>query len=178
MLIFDTETTGLVLPEIQPLAMQPQVIEYAVLKLDDETLEETDFITSLVHPRTPLPDIITKITGLRDVDFVDAKPFGAHYLPLADFFRGERTVLGHHVQFDMDLLRFELTRLDRLCYFPWPTDRVCTVEATMHVKGHRLKQSELYEHFMGRPLPEAHRALPDTRNLADVVRILRKEKLL
>lgn len=41
-IVFDTETTGLLKPESAPLSEQPQIIEFAGIKVDFDTLEEID----------------------------------------------------------------------------------------------------------------------------------------
>ena len=39
MIVFDTETTGLPLPETAPLESQPRIIEFAGIKLDHDIKE-------------------------------------------------------------------------------------------------------------------------------------------
>ena len=68
MIAFDTETTGLPIKgELSsPLKMQPHIIEFAAIKLDDETLEETDRLHFFCKPPISIPAVITKITSIDD----------------------------------------------------------------------------------------------------------------
>jgi len=173
MIIFDTETTGLPGADLLPLNKQPKIIELAAIKLDDETLKEVDRIDMLINPQHKLEEIIVKITNITDKMLHSADPFGFHYPKLVDFFLGERTLIAHNLSFDTKLLKFDLMRIGKVIQFPWPPEWICTVEATRHIRGHRMKMSQLYAHcFDGAEFKDAHRAMADTEALARVVRKL------
>jgi DNA polymerase III epsilon subunit-like protein len=174
-ILIDTETTGLIQPGAVPLSQQPHIIEFAAIKLDDKSLEEVDNAHFLCKPPVLLPEIITKITGLTDADLEDQLPFPAHLPAVLPFFCGEVTLVAHNLPFDRGMVTLELQRLDRVSRFPWPYLHRCTVELTMDIKGHRLKQEQLYEMATGQPAGQTHRALDDVRQLAEVVRWLREE---
>lgn len=179
MIIFDTETTGLDKPELTPLDQQPEIIELGAVRLDDDTLVETAHFTTLVRPRgLPLPAKITEITGLRDSDLKGQRPFSAHYADLADFFCGERILVGHNIGYDVRILGYELARMAATAKFPWPMHHKCTVELNAHRFKKWPKQDELYQLYFGKLPDGAHRALNDVRNLADCVRMMRKDGLL
>src|SRR5689334_2991604 len=166
MIVFDTETTGLVQPTLVPLDQQPEIIELGAVLLNDKTLAEEDCYTALVRPKKlPLDPKITQITGLKSTDLQDQQPFAARYLGLCEFFAGEKTLVGHNLDFDRNLLWFELARIDRVKQFPWPWEHKCTVELTFHFNGYRLSQDKLYQHYFNKPPEGAHRALNDVRNL-------------
>lgn len=174
MIIFDTETTGLPAHASAPLDHQPEILEVAALRLHDETLMEIEALTFLCRPkRFPLPPEITKMNGITD-EMVIGQPTFARMLPkLEAFFLGEKTVVAHNAAFDITLLTFELRRLDRVTKFPWPPMQLCTVELNMDILGRRMKQTDLYKHATGKDLVGAHRALVDTRALAEIVRWMR-----
>jgi len=174
MIIFDTETTGLLKSSIVDLDQQPKIIEFAAIKLNDQTLEEVDRIEFLVNPGYSLPKEIIKITGLNDSDLVDAKPFTDYYEPLVHFFLGEKYLIAHNVSFDVGMLTTELSRMGRLTQFPWPPIQICTVNKTMKIKGYRLKLSILYSHLFGEDFKEAHRAMNDVMALVRCVKTLIK----
>lgn len=176
MILFDNETTGLIEHQSRPLAEQPEVIEVACLKLDDETLEEVARFTTFVKPsRLPLPAKIIEITGITD-DMLKTAPSFARILPqLTDFFLGERTLVAHNASYDVGMFMLELRRLDRVNKFPWPSNHICTVETNMDVKGHRMKQVDLYKHITGSEPTVAHRAMDDVETLATIVRWMRRE---
>ena len=54
MILFDLETTGLPKAEGSDLDMQPSIIEFGAIKLDDD-LEETARMEFLCNPGHPLP---------------------------------------------------------------------------------------------------------------------------
>lgn len=176
MIIFDTETTGLVKPKAIPLDQQPKIIEFAAVKLDDDSLDEVDSLEFLVNPKQPLSNTIINITNITDHMLTEAKPFSFYYQQLVDFFLGERVLVAHNVAFDRDLLTFELERIGRLNLFPWPPTHKCTVELSMSLKGYRLKLGQLYELAFGKAFKDQHRAMADTRALVEVVHWLRTEK--
>jgi DNA polymerase-3 subunit epsilon len=179
MIVFDTETTGLIQHPSTPLERQPEVIELCAVKLDDESLVEVGRIDFLIKPRIlPLPDVITKITKLTEADVAGQPTFARRLPDIARFFRGEETAVAHNCAFDMGMLLLELRRLQWEYRFPWPSAQLCTVELTKHVKGHRLKLGELHELLTGEPLLEAHRARNDVQGLIRCVKVLRQQEVL
>jgi hypothetical protein len=76
------------------------------------------------------------------------------------------------------MLSLEQQRLNRMNKFPWPRNQICTVQATKHIKGHRLKLGELYEYLFGTPMGDAHRAEIDVLNLAKVAAELRRQNII
>lgn len=177
MIIFDTETTGLPGVSALPEDKQPEIIEFGALKLNDDTLEEEDELHFMAKPKLvpKLDPVITKITGITWFDLKDKAPFVRHIPEVTDFFLGERKLVAHNLPFDRDLMLFELRRVGREYMFPWPPQHLCTVELTHDLQGKPSKQEWLYEHYMGKPAGQTHRALDDCRQLADIVRAMRKE---
>lgn len=178
MIIFDTETTGLLKASIVDLDKQPKIIELAAIKLDDKTLEEIDRIEFLVNPQEPLDKVITKITGLTDEKLSGAKTFEHHYEKLADFFLGERYLFAHNIAFDMAMLRNDLARIGRQTQFPYPPKQICTVVQTFQIKGYRLNLSKMHTHLFGEDFKEAHRAMNDVEALTKCVKELIKNQTI
>ena len=174
MIVFDVETTGLPKAEGSDLDMQPQIIEFGAIKLDDD-LKEIDRTEFFCNPNQPLPEIIKKITGITDGQLKDEKPFVAYYQQLCEFFLGETTMVAHNLPFDRKLLKFELERMDKLTAFPWPYKHICTVEISQAVWGKRRKLVDLYEEITGKPHKGAHRATADVEALIEVLKWYRKE---
>lgn len=174
MIVFDTETTGLPKPEGVPLDQHPQVIEYAGIRLHDETLEELGRFEFLCHPGIQLPEIIVKITHITDALLAGKPSFGANFKALAEFHLGERIWVAHNIAFDRYMLTNEMRRIGKLNFFPWPQEHKCTVEAATPIFGRKAKLGELHKHFFGKEHEEAHRAMPDVEGLVNCVRELRK----
>ena len=61
-IIFDTETTGLLLPSSAPLEKQPRIIELGALKVDANGV--LDELNQLLDPEQTITAEITKITGI------------------------------------------------------------------------------------------------------------------
>ena len=174
MIIFDTETTGLLKASIVDINLQPKIIELAAIKLDDQTLEEIDRIEFLVNPSSPIPKEIVKITGITDDILKDAKPFEYHYPALVDFFLGEKYLFAHNISFDIGMLKNDLIRIGRLTQFPYPPVQICTVVQTMQIKGYRLNLMAMHRHLFGEDFKEAHRAMNDVEALTKCVKELIK----
>lgn len=178
MIVFDTETNALTVPDVAPLDQQPHILEFAGIKLDDKRLTETARLEFLCSMGRPLAQEELKVNRITNEMLHGIPPFAAHLKKLTDFFFGEWTMVAHNLPYDANVLRYELIRLDRVTRFPWPPNWICTVEASISLRGHRLKLSELYAEATGSEHKDAHRAMPDTEALVACVRWLRKKRLL
>lgn len=171
MIIFDTETTGLIQNVAKPLAQQPQIIEFYAMKLDDETLEEQGRFHSLFFAKE-VPQEVTSITGITTEQLKSEPRFSQKFDELCEFFLGERILAGHNLSFDRDMLMFELRRLNMVTNFPWPKRHICTVESTEAMDGFRLSLMALHEKLFGHKFDSAHRAQADVEATAACLREL------
>jgi len=80
LILFDTETTGFPKYVDVDLEKQPKIIDFAAIKLDDNTLEEVDRIEFLCNPQEKLDEKIKEITKLTDKDLEDKQSFESYYL--------------------------------------------------------------------------------------------------
>lgn len=173
MILFDTETTDLLKPDIADLSAQPHIIEVAMIKLDDSTYEEVDRYQALIHPGVPLDEEVHRsISGLTNADLADSPTFLELYEEVCEFYRGETKWVAHNLGFDRGVLVCELRRIGKEFAFPYPTDQICTVERTRHMKGRRMKLTELYEELTGHKLDQKHRAMSDAEALVEIATIL------
>ena len=177
MIIFDTETTGLIGNPEALLNEQPEIIEFAGIKLDDATLEEVGRFECLIKPRIlPLPAKIVEITGITTDMLTGELSFARRVKQLADFFRGEATCVAHNCGFDIGMLVLEMRRLDYVTKFPWPSYHVDSVEAAREYTAKNRKLDTLHQTATeGKKVVKAHRAMPDVEALVTVVRWLRSE---
>ena len=159
--IFDQETTGLVKAEGTDLLHQPYLTEIYAMQFDNDFNMVKEF-ESFIKPPIPLPAIITKITGITDADLAAAPSFIEVYRDIINVFFGSHTIIAHNLSFDEQILIFELRRIGKEHHFPYPPIKYCTVEQSMWIKGHRLKNKELYKHATGEEMVDAHRAKIDT----------------
>lgn len=161
MIIFDTETTGLISSVDAPLAKQPKIIELYALKICDNSLDMISDLQLLIDPAEPITAEITGITGIDDSMVRGQGQFPVHAHAIADFWLGERWVCGHNVAFDLGMLSIELRRVGAVEKFPWTPRQLCTVEASEHYEGRRLKLIDLHKHLTGEGFEKAHRAKND-----------------
>lgn len=165
MIVLDTETTGLLKPGAADIGMQPYITELYACKITPD-FEFIGEIETLIKPPIPIGEDTIKITGITNEMVADAPSFIQLYDQLADFFLGETIMVAHNAPFDAGVLAWELTRYGLEFKFPWPKRHICTVEASMPIKGKRLKLSKLHELATGRPHDDgAHRAKDDVMAL-------------
>lgn len=173
MIVFDTETTNLLMPEIADLSAQPSIIEICMVRLDAKYKVLEEFAT-LVNPLVPFDEEThKKITGIKASDLADAPTFLEVYGKLADFCLGEESLVAHNMAFDLGVLTAELRRIGKEFAFPYPPTQICTVESTKHLKGHRLKLTDLYELKLKKKLKQTHRASDDVTALVQIVKAMK-----
>lgn len=158
--IFDTETTGLLKPFGNDLSVQPHMVEIYAIQVDEKDNIKLELDT-LIKPPIPIPEFTTKIHGITDHDVTDAPTFAQAFIKIADAFFGSHTVVAHNLNFDLWIIIYELMRIGKEFQFPYPPIRFCTVEQSMHLRGHRLKNFELYKIATGKDLYNAHKAKVD-----------------
>lgn len=165
--IIDTETTGLVLPNIVGIEKQPRIIELGAVRVDPYGKIIAEF-SELINPGVQIEEKITEITGITNEDLEDRPPFTDFLESIKELFEGCTALIAHNAPFDSSLLRFDLERAG-CADFPWPPEIVCTVQAFYHIKGRRLRLPQLYQHFVGEELQQTHRALDDVMALHEIL---------
>jgi DNA polymerase III epsilon subunit-like protein len=174
-ILLDFETTGLILPSSSDLVLQPRIIEIGAIKVSDKGSVVAE-LGELIDPKQEISAEITKITGIKPEQLKGKRTIEEVIPELADFFLGAHTLVAHNVAFDRDVLYFELLRTGWERRFPFPPNQVCTADSTMHIKGRRMKLTELYEHTQGKPLAQTHRAVDDVRALWECYKALNDNK--
>lgn len=173
-ILFDLETTGLLQPDLSALSNQPHIIEIAAYKFNSMTDINTDnyeTFTRLVKPPISVSDKITKLTGINDKMLEKELTFSQVLPDLSRFFLNTTLIIAHNLSFDIDVLKFELKRLDKQFLFPWPTDRFCTMN---YFEGKFQKKSlaHIHEAVTNKKTTQTHRAEDDLKQLLDVVRFI------
>jgi len=160
---FDSETTGLIENRSRALSRQPEVIEFYGCLVDLSTGKIAEELDLLIRPKgLPLEERITQITGLRDEDLADAPSFGEVAERIKKLFAKAPVAIAHNATFDRDMIEIEFERLGIEIQFP---RLLCTVEQSIHVRGHRLTLSALHEHLFDEAFVGAHRAREDVAAL-------------
>ena len=158
--IVDTETTGLCKPVPTDIQFQPFATEIYACKLN-ENFEFLGEFETLIKPPIPIPPEITKITGITDATLIGAPSFFDIYGELYDFFCGADIVVGHNIEFDINVISYELMRHDLDRKFCWPRLHGCTIESSYHYKNKRLNLQALHEFLFGEGFEKGHRAKTD-----------------
>jgi DNA polymerase III alpha subunit (gram-positive type) len=163
-LVFDTETTGLLKPFGTPLEKQPYIIEFYGCVIDENFSLKREF-ESFFSVNFKLPEIIPRITGITD-EMLEGQPsFGDMYEDLSDFFTDVDLMIAHNLSFDKDMLVNDLKRIGKADEFHFPRHEMCTVERTMSVAGYRLTLANLHYRMTGKTFGNAHRAKNDVHAL-------------
>jgi len=177
-IFLDFETTGLLRAQASNLDDQPKAIEFYGLRLDDN-LEFISEFETFIFPSVKIPEHITKLTGIDDKMVEAAPSFPFVYDKICDLFLGAKTVVAHNAPFDMGIMWVELSRMDKEFNFPWPPERICTVEKSYSIKNRRLKLSDLHEMMTGEKHKEgAHRAKHDVFALVRCYKGLKERGLI
>jgi DNA polymerase III epsilon subunit family exonuclease len=165
-IVFDTETTGLTLPEIADLKQQPKIIEIGAVRIDGENVVAR--YSQLIYPGELITSQITKITGITNEDLKGKPTFAEIVTDIKKLFDGVDELIAHNAPFDCALLRYDLQRCG-INDFVWPRIITCTVQEFAHINGYNLKLTQLYEIIMNKQLAQTHRALDDVDALVEIL---------
>lgn len=161
-ILFDTETTGLLKPDANTLKEQPEITELYAIKTSD--FVDYEELHILLKPKARISNEITRITGITNEMVADRNPFVAHFEEIAAFFLGCDEMVAHNLAFDRSMMANEMLRIDKVLNFPWPPKHTCTVEKSMHIEQRRLNLTKLHEYATGKSsIPDAHRAFGDVK---------------
>lgn len=161
-LVFDTETTGIPSNSIRAANKQPRIIEISIAIWDDVT--NTVFtIDAMCNPGIPISPVVTKVTGITDAIVKDKPPFRESAETLRDMIEQANVVVAHNLSFDKLMIDSEYERIEQRKP-NWPRG-VCTVEATEHFNGYRMKLGELHRFLFATDIEGAHRAKADVEAL-------------
>jgi DNA polymerase-3 subunit alpha len=162
--LFDTETTGLIENHLVPLDRQPHVIEYYGVLTD--LITGDDFAEDWFLVRPPTMDVVTEkiqgITSITPLMLQAAQPFPEVADKIKTSLEAAPIVVAHNVSYDVEMVDIEFERLGQSVR--WPR-KICTIEQTIHVKGHRLTMAGLHEYLFGEKFEGAHRARVDVQAL-------------
>lgn len=160
-LLFDTETTGLLQPDNAPLKSQPEIIEFYGVVINEEFAIQSEFST-MIKPVGEISNEITRITGINPGMVKDSPYFHEIWQDLEDIFEDIDLAVAHNIAFDNGMLDVELKRIGRKR--PKAKYDLCTVEATMGMKGFRLSLVRLHQMLFNKNF-KAHRAKDDVHAL-------------
>jgi len=160
MIIFDTETTGLLAPIAAGIEHQPYLVELYAIKLNGE-MEINETLHFRCKPPIPIPIEATKVHGITDRDVSECGSFASLYSRIAEFFTGSRIMVGHNILFDQMVIHYELFRIGRNMNFPWAMESICTAEWSRTRLGIRMNLTDLHTYLFGEGFTGAHSASVD-----------------
>ena len=142
----DIETTGLS-PE------DDHIIEVAIVHFDHEKILSE--WSSLIKPPVPIPEFVTRLTGITDEMVKDAPKLE----DLADTIRekvGTEPIMGHFIFFDLNFLDAKK--------IPFQNQQLDTCQLTQVLLHNEASYSlEVLTEKLGISQPDAHRALADCK---------------
>ncbi len=166
LIAFDTETTGLIKPNVIELEKQPEIIELYMAKLlcrADGVIEQIDEFNTFLKPNNPVEEFITKITGITPLMVKDAPRFAEVFPQLQKFHIGASAWVAHNCAFDTAMMANEISRIGKIIHFPFPPRKICTVQSSMAIEQRRLTLTNLHKELFGVPFEGAHRAKDDVQ---------------
>ncbi|HEX2034849.1 MAG TPA: exonuclease domain-containing protein [Chloroflexota bacterium] len=95
--VLDLETTG-------GRREKHRIVEIAVVRLQGGAI--TGHFESLVNPQRPIPDFVTRLTGISQ-EMLERAPPAEEVLPLVREFVGQRVLVGHNIGSDLTFLNYE-----------------------------------------------------------------------
>jgi DNA polymerase-3 subunit alpha len=121
-LVFDTETTGLIQNKNGPLSEYPYITQFSFMVYDAEKEKiRSSFNTYIKIPSSVIiPEIVTKLTGINNekcekqgIPITEALGIFYHAVNLCD------CVIGHNIEFDIQMVNAEIIRNSKnLTLFP------------------------------------------------------------
>lgn len=160
--VIDVETTGL----------SPQggdrIVEVAAARVKDWKVVDT--FESLVNPQRELPVEAQQIHHITQ-EMIAGAPTADEILPRIINFTGGACLVGHNIKFDLNFLCFELSLIGRKLREETPALDTLKMAKTLlpHLTSFRLAH---VAHALGAAVEETHRALPDAKLTAKVMKRL------
>ena len=161
-LIFDCETTGLIDSHLLKLDRQSSIIEFYACLADLRDGTVTRELDLLIKPPGEISEKITKITGISTAMVADAPAFRSVAAGVREVIESAPVVIAHNASFDIEMVNLEFERLGEK--IRWPRV-ICSVEASIHIKGFRLSLGALHEELFAEKFTGAHRAKADVAAL-------------
>lgn len=153
LVVFDLETTGLDL-------VKDHIIQISYIKVYPDGKEERG--DELINPERPIPQLVTKLTGISDDDVKDKPTFKELAQTIADKFTGCDFAGFNSNHFDVPLLAEEFLRAG----IDFDFSKCRLIDAcNIFRKMERRNLAAAYKFYCGRKMEEdfeAHRADQDT----------------
>lgn len=178
-LLFDTETTGIPRHPNAKDSIQPSIIEWGGI-LVNESGKIIEKLNLLINPPRVATigdkmsldwEGIKKISGITKEQVENEPSFAEVAGTLRDLFAKADVLIAHNLPFDKTMMEIELRRAGMADGWPWPKIQICTVQEHVEAWGYRPKLKLLYEKYTGFPLEQKHRAIEDCMALLTICKL-------
>lgn len=170
--VFDTETTDFLPRAGSELHLFPHMAEIYVAQIDPKTDEIIKEFESLIKIPIPMPAPAQRVNKITDEMLADKPTFLEVWRDIAEVFIGATITVAANLRFDEGVLVHELKRIGKEWSFPYPPEKFCTIQNSLHISGKRMKNSALYKLATGKELVGAHRAKADVMAAYEVYKWL------
>ncbi|MFC1807708.1 3'-5' exonuclease [Candidatus Omnitrophota bacterium] len=120
-----------------------------------------------VNPGISIPEVVSKIIGIKDEDVKDAPSFRDLAQEILDFI-GDADIAGFNVErFDLPLLEREIS--DAGLIFEWKSRTMYDAQKVFHIHEKR-DLTAAYQFYCGKELHNAHTALGDAEATLEIIR--------
>ncbi len=178
--VFDTETSGLpksyarVTPKNLTNYDECRILSVAIVQYDDNHQEIGHYYKLVKHaPGHHMGG--THIHGIEQSHLENGVAFQEIY----DYMRslGEALIMGHNLDFDINVMRAECLRYQVDPTFLDEMDQICTLKLARNIYMGTVscKLGDLHQRLLGKPLEGAHDALEDCRGCARIFPLLLKD---
>ena len=173
--VFDTETTGFTVKDGK-LSEQPYIVQFAGI-LGEVSKEhgfiELERIDLYIRPRISIPFAASQVNGIYDKDVIDAPYIEEVINTILKFLNTTDMVVGHNIEYDEGVLRYELERIGRKGDYQ-PMKPICTMRSStdyckLQGRGFSWKPpklSELHKFLFDAWFDGAHNAMIDVEATA------------
>ncbi|MDD4151371.1 MAG: 3'-5' exonuclease [Candidatus Gracilibacteria bacterium] len=171
--VFDTETTGFINKKDPNLESQPKIVQFSGImgELNNGEFIELERIDQYINPGIKIPFETSKIHHIYDIDVINAPKFDEVIDKILYFINTPDVIVGHNVEFDEEMLKLELKRLQREHDYR-PKNVYCSMKNTVEfcaIMGDRdrlkyPKLGELHKKLFGDYFIGAHNAIVDVEN--------------
>jgi len=171
-IVFDTETTGLIINPARKLDVQPEIVSIAIIEVDLDIPRMEDLYYKLFKPSRQIPQDVTKIHGITNESVKDMPSILMELSSILPKLISGDLMIGQNVRFDMDMVELECKRYNY--QIPkWP--RILDlVDNSIFLKGYRLSLTNLHIELFGKEFEGAHKADTDVQITAKCAIEMRK----
>lgn len=160
MVSLDIETTGLNVAE-------DRIVQIGAVRMRGAEVLADQTFNMLVKPGVNIPEVASRIHGLTDADVADAPGVAEALARLAKFLDGA-VVVGHSVQFDLAVLRYEAAR-HGVAWIDPPRWLDTELIASMLIPGRLDLSMEAAALGFGTTITGRHTAIGDAMAAAEIL---------